>query len=417
MKTGFSFVGKTYDKGVGANVMALVGDEARVAELGSFGYELLGMFVANLTGSSFAWLVEKIPGIKDSKFINSNLLTAVLGGVTIWKLPDILRLLGMREVAESLDTKDSMLGNMRRGAALLFGLSAGVQALDYVGTKFNVNIPGFSQKSMLSAFKAGVSGVGLLDIWSTNDYSTKLTDFEKVVEELNAKLKEIGMPSNRQQKELYLYAMKLLSYASININNTKTFMEKEDWSTVDNLMETIKEDTDISQGLIAGLAAAPAPSVEPVEAPAVAPASQTLPTTETIVNPENGAKIQATTPAMAEVPVVEKTSEGEPKSAGKAFYLDNILPWAQYVAKQTGWTPQQVATGFILKYLANNGHIWAYGPDQVIAYKNYAPFGTTAGVNANNPAYAIATVGGVRRTFKIRNVEGLRALAQSLLGR
>ena len=69
-----------------------------------------------------------------------------------------------------------------------------------------------------------------------------------------------------------------------------------------------------------------------------------------------------------------------------------------------------------MKYLANNGHIWAYGPDSVLASRIYAPY-NVSGVQGHAPAYAIATVGGVRRTFRLSNREGVRRLLLSVLGR
>lgn len=423
MKNGFSFSEKSsFGRGVGANLTALIGDEARVAELSVFGSELIGMFLANLTGSSFSWVVNTVMGklgMTESKWLNSNFITAILGGVTMWKLPDILRLIGLNEVAGSFDSRDTTLGNIRKGATLLFGLSAGIQGLGFAGKQLNIAIPGFSSGSVLDSIKSTLSGVGLLDVWSASDYSAKASEFEKSIEDLKNKLKDLGMPSSGPQKELYLYCIKLLGYATQNIISAKQFMDSNDLSSVDNLLEQAKEDIDITSGAIVGLSAAPAPAVEtaapvvPVAPTTVTPAQQTV-----IENPDTGAKIQVPAPAVTETVVAEETAPGEPKTAGKAFFLDTVLPWSQYVAKQTGWTPTQVALGFVLKYLANNGHIWAYGPDPVVAYKNYAAYSGVAGVNGtNSPAFAVATVGGVRKTFKVRSKDGMRSLLQSILGR
>jgi hypothetical protein len=226
----------------------------------------------------------------------------------------------------------------------------------------------------------------------------------------------MGMPTTRNQREVYLYAQRLLSYANLNLENAKKFVTEEDWNTVESLLQNIKEDTDIAQGLITGLAAAPTPAIEAATPTQVAPA-QVVPSQQAIIeNEETGQKMQVPTPQVTETLVAEKTAIGEPETSGKAFYLDNILPWAQYVAKQTGWTPVQAALGFILKYLSNNGHMWAYGPDQVMASRNYAPY-NVSGVQAGSPAFTIVTINGVRRSYKIRNKEGLKTLLTSILGR
>ena len=407
---------------VGKFMTTLIGDETRVAELGDYGYQLLGMFLANLSGTSFSWLVSKVVGDRSPAWLNPNLLSSVLGGVVMWKLPDLLKLVGMDELAGNFENKESMFGNLRHGATLLFGLSVGIQSLGYAGKKMKIPIPGFSEGSVLDSLKTEIggamgqtSGVGMLDIWSTGDYGTKMDEFQVQVDELKSKLAELGMPTGNNAKEVFMYAQRLLSYASVNLDNAKKFVEEADYGTVENLLENVKEDTNIAQGLITGLAASPAASAEPVMAQQVAP-QQVIPSqAQVLTNEETGQQVQVTSPAVQEALITEKTSIGEPETAGKAFYMDNILPWAQYVSKQTGWTPTQAALSFVLKYLANNGHIWAYGPDQVLAQRKYAP--GVSGVQGHASAYAIATVGGVRRTFKLRNKDGVRTLLLSILGR
>lgn len=410
---------------VGQFMTTLIGDEARVAELSEYGSQLLGMFLANMSGTAFSWLVEKVVGDNSPKWLNPNLLSSLLGGVVMWKLPDLLRLVGMDELADELDNKESIWGNMRHGATLLFGLSVGIQSLGYVGKKMNFAIPGFTEGSVLDSLRkeideasGNVSGVGMLDIWSTDDYDTKMNEFQASVDELKSKLAELGMPTGRDAKEVYMYAQRLLSYSTVNLENAENFAEESDWATVENLLENVKEDTNIAQGLITGLAAQPETqqTAEPVVPQQVVPQQVVPSQQEVIENVETGQQIQVQTPPVQEAVIAEKTGVGEPETAGKAFYLDNILPWSQYVAKQTGWTPTQAALSFVLKYLANNGHIWAYGPDSVLANRNYAPY-NVSGVQGNSPAYAIATVGGVRRTFKLNNSNGVRRLLLSVLGR
>jgi len=329
----------------------------------------------------------------------------------------------MDELAADFEDKESMWGNMRHGATLLFGLSIGIQSLGYVGKKMNFPIPGFTEGSVLDSLRkeigeasGNVSGVGMLDIWSTGDYDTKVGEFQATVDDLKAKLAELGMPTGRDAKEVFMYAQRLLSYSTVNLENAQKFAEESDWATVENLLENVKEDTNIAQGLITGLAAAPSAPAQPVAPTQVSPAQVQPAQNQVIENVETGQQIQVQTPAVQEAVVAEKTGVGEPETAGKAFYLDNILPWSQYVAKQTGWTPTQAALSFVLKYLANNGHIWAYGPDSVLANRNYAPY-NVSGVQAHSPAYAIATVGGVRRTFRLSNKDGVKRLLLSVLGR
>jgi hypothetical protein len=190
-----SFAGGNNSDSVVGQLSALIEDEARVAELSEFGTQLAGMFLANLTGGTLSALMKKVAKslkLEESAWMNTNLVSALLGGVLAWKAPDFLRMLGFNDLATDFEGK-SMLGNLRHGATLLFGLSFGVQALGYAGKKLNISIPGFSGESVLNTLTKDIknvttAGVGLLDIWGGGDYQTKIDDFKRQADELTTKV-------------------------------------------------------------------------------------------------------------------------------------------------------------------------------------------------------------------------------------
>ena len=97
-----------------------------------------------------------------------------------------------------------------------------------------------------------------------------------------------------------------------------------------------------------------------------------LPAQVQIQNAADGQVI--TVPAPADEDVVVPVVGG-----GSGLNLDGLAQWSAWVAQQQpGWAPSEVATAFVLKWLANNQHYFAYGPNAVVSQNNYGP-GNLAG--------------------------------------
>lgn len=92
-----------------------------------------------------------------------------------------------------------------------------------------------------------------------------------------------------------------------------------------------------------------------------------LPSSVQIQNAADGQLISV--PAPADEDVVVQTTGG-----GSGLNLDGLAQWSAWVAQQQpGWAPSEVATAFVLKWLANNQHYFAYGPNAVVSHNNYGP--------------------------------------------
>ncbi len=84
-----------------------------------------------------------------------------------------------------------------------------------------------------------------------------------------------------------------------------------------------------------------------------------------IQDAESGQVQQVGAPSFEQVGVVT--------TGGMVLALDSLALWAQWVAQQyPGWSPSEVATAFILKYLNNQGHFYGFGINPVKAHDNWA---------------------------------------------
>lgn len=92
-----------------------------------------------------------------------------------------------------------------------------------------------------------------------------------------------------------------------------------------------------------------------------------LPGSVQIQNAADGQLISV--PAPADEDIVVTTTGG-----GSGLNLDGLAQWSAWVAQQQpGWAPSEVATAFVLKWLANNQHYFGYGPNAVVAHNNFGP--------------------------------------------
>lgn len=106
-------------------------------------------------------------------------------------------------------------------------------------------------------------------------------------------------------------------------------------------------------------------------------------------------------------PAAEQIAVGSFGGGPQQLNLDLLGPWAQWVSSQyQDWSPSEVATAFILKFLANNGHYYGYGPSSVVAMQNYFPTSPTSvggytNVGGQAPNPVALTVGGGAYAYNV----------------
>lgn len=351
--------------------------------------QVVGMIIAVVSGSSLNWVINKLNLFKENVAVR-NLIMSIAGTGIALKLPALLRLIGMDSVATSLETNPS-LNNMLKGATTMFGFAVAMSGVGLLSEKTGISLPFIaSETNLLSQINQSTGTTS--GIFGEGDYSAKIANLKESLTEAESSFAAVPSTSDYDKQEVMSYVRNMLGYAKINISNAEAYLSEGKYSLAEKDMAQAKEYILTTKAFLAGMTTA------------VVPAETTIPVAQpgevVLENTDTGEQIAVVAPAEpVEVPV-----DAGGQTAG-AFSVELIEGWANYIAPQLGWTPAQVISSYLLRYLANNGYVWAYGRNPVQAYMpTTSGADATAYVTYNNSLYEVNSYDGV--VDLVRTIKG-----------
>lgn len=356
--------------------------------------QVLGMFIAIISGSSLNWVINKLKLFQENTAVR-NLIVSIFGAGLTWKLPYLLNMVGLSSIASKFEESDT-LKNILKGMTTMFGFSTAMAGFGMLSSSANIKIPFIaSETSLLSTITEATDSMkSVSGVFTDKDYTTKIEDLKTSLAQLEAEFIKLPAPSTMEMQSIYGQVKNQIGYAQINISNAEGYLKEAKIVPAENDILNAQENIMTTKAFLAGLTA-----MTSLPAPIDSAVSPTPTETVTITNPESGEQVEVVAPANPETPIA---IENQP--VGGAFDVNLIENWANYVAPTLNWTPTQVITGFLLRWIANGGHVWAYGKNTVEAYRSMA--------GVNDPAYV--TYDG--KVFEIDSVEGAYDLIVSIKG-
>lgn len=292
-----------------------------------------------------------------------------------------------------------ILGNVWDGVKFVSALGLGIGALKaFGGTQLggDLRVNELDQAGLVSG--PGGTGVSIL---SRADLDNKIAELRGERDELEGALGSVAGELTPEQEAVYVSAAEHVASIQGPLDAAAKMLENgrmyEGAEAIKDAMSLAIVGRALLSGLTAGAAAQqqmPAqqqalPQLQQAQAQADLAAMQAqqaadlavqqvqkiqqqiqqgqLPASVQIQNAADGQVIDV--PAPADSDVVVQTTGG-----GSGLNLDGLAQWASWVSQQQpGWAPSEVATAFVLKWLANNQHYFAYGPNAVVSHNNFGP--------------------------------------------
>lgn len=375
--------------------MGLLNQKGTSMPFNDAGFQVLGMFIAVMSGSSLNWVMSKLNLLKENTSIR-NLLVSAMGTGLSWKLPYLLDMIGLKDFANKLESSPTMR-SMLQGMTTMFGFSTAMAGFGVLGEKANISLPFIANEtSLLSTISESADTMRTASgIFTDKDYTSKIEDLKASLSMLEAEYQKLPEPTTVELQQIYAQVKNQIGYAGLNLQTAQEYLNLGKSIAAENDLLNAQENIITVKAFLAGLTAMTSALPEttlPSETPAVENVVQ-------ITNTETGETVEVPAPETVETPI--EVAEGQ---LGGAFDVNMIENWAGFVAPQINWTPSQVLTGFILRYLANNGHLWAFGKRPVDAYMSVS--------GADEPAYL--THNG--RVYEVDSIDGVRELITTIKG-
>jgi len=339
-----------------------------------------GMFAANVAGGFLSkgvnWVKDRFDaaaGISDNW---AKAITSILGSYLSWRFVPNMR--------------QPMLRDAKDGAITFFGFSAVMNLLKAFGLGEK---PGLASWLGFGADEEGemntlmtVGNVGSTAVLTEEEVRARMADVGAKKGELESALAAVVGPLNANQEAVYAAAAEHIASVDGPLDVVEFYLGQGNLAGAETYLGSARNYAQVAEALLSGLTAG-------LPEPAPVPAAEEPP----IAMPDVVPIADAATGEVVEVPAPAPNQVEQPTAGGAALNLDMIYPWSQWVAQQKpGWSPSEVASAFVLKYLANSGHTWGYGPNAVTASRwgMGAPNMTAAGLRYGNTPDM--SVGGAR---------------------
>lgn len=283
--------------------------------------------------------------------------------------------LGAAALAGAGYAKGGMLKKGLAGAADLYTLGFLFNGLSWL-LPGNSLISGLQQNALLSV--QGRRSVGAL--FSADELKAKLDSLDAEAGQLSGVVDQIDASQlSDSQHAVYLSAVEHIAAVKGPTGAARRMLDKGGMDSAVDAAKDSQHLIDVGRALLAGLTA---------EKGGMGQMASPVPTPEMVAIKDAATGEVKQIPAMSDAQVAQQTT------SGLALNLDMIYPWSQWVASvNPGWSPAEVSTAFILKWLANNGHLFAYGPNQVTAYSNWAPGNINGASQGGSRGVSLTTSG------------------------
>ena len=341
-----------------------------------------GMFGANVAGGFLAtalnWILSKVKLVEvdennqaiDGGTISpawAKVLTSLAGSYLTWRFVP--------------QTRYGIVNDMKDGAVTFFGFSTIMNALKATGMvppsigQWLGFAPSDADDGKPRTLMAVGSTVGQA-VLTEEEVRSRVEDVKAKKGELEAAIGAVVGPLNPNQEAVYAAAAEHIASVDGPLDVVEFYLGQGNVAGAEQYLTQARGFSQVAEALLAGLTSGIG-AAEPAPAPAAEPAPIETPDVVPIADAATGEVLDVPAPVAEQV--------ATPTASGNALNLDLIYPWSQWVAQQKpGWSPSEVASAFVLKYLANNGHTWGYGPNAV----------TAARYGVSGPAYGNMNTGG-----------------------